>query len=130
MPVPKSDHPVGPTGAPAPSTSAFPFVCRQKETARLCQLHAQRRHVLIVGPAGVGKTALVAQLRERLRLLISPGSAHLGGLCEGLEPQLSLGPAGLKLLARKQRLREALAAAAHRSVRRGELDHAQAEFVY
>ena len=65
----------------------------------------------MLGRLESGQTALVAQLRERLRLLISPGSAHLGGLCEGLEPQLNLDPAGLKLLARKQRLREALATA-------------------
>ncbi len=79
--------------------------------ARLCELHAQRRHVLILGPAGVGKSALVGELRERLSLLVSARSAHLGEICEGLEEQLGLDSAGLKLLERKKRLREALGAA-------------------
>jgi hypothetical protein len=51
---------------------------------------------------------LVERLRETLSLLVSSKSAHLGGICEGLEPQLGLAPAGLKLLERKKRLREAL----------------------
>ena len=75
------------------------------------ELHAQRKHVLILGPAGVGKSALVEQLRQQLSLLVSPCSAHLGEICRGLEPQLGLDPAGLRLLQRKQRLREAVAAA-------------------
>ena len=68
----------------------------------------QRKHVLILGPAGVGKSALVGQLREQLSLLVSARSAHLGAISEGLEPQLGLDPAGLKFLQRKQRLREAV----------------------
>jgi hypothetical protein len=74
-------------------------------------LHEQRKHVLIVGPAGVGKSALVERLCEQLTLLVSSKSAHLGGICEGLEPQLGLTPAGLRLLERKKQLREALGAA-------------------
>jgi len=89
----------------------LPFVGRQKEISHLGALHAQRRHVLILGPAGVGKSALVEHLREQLSLLVSSKSAQLGGICEGLEPQLGLTPAGRKLLERKKRLREALGAA-------------------
>jgi hypothetical protein len=111
MTTPRSKQQLGPAGAPALSAFVFPFVGRQKEMARLCELHAQRRHVLILGPAGVGKSALVGELRERLSLLVSARSAHLGEICEGLEPQLGLTPAGLKLLERKKRLREALGAA-------------------
>ena len=84
---------------------------REREIARLGALHEQRKHVLIVGPAGVGKSALVERLREQLTLLVSSKSAHLGGICEGLEPQLGLTPAGLRLLERKKQLREALGAA-------------------
>jgi AAA ATPase domain len=105
MPTPKAEHPAGPERLP------LPFVGRQKEMARLRQLHAQRRHVLLLGPTGVGKSALVGQLREPLSLLVSAASGHLGQLCEGLEPQLGLDPARLTLLARKRRLREALGAA-------------------
>ena len=101
----------GPAETPAVRALVFPFVGRQKEMARLCELHAQRRHVLILGPAGVGKSALVGELRERLSLLVSARSAHLGEICEGLEQQLGLDSAGLKLLERKKRVREALGAA-------------------
>jgi hypothetical protein len=45
----------------------------------------------------VGKSALVAQLREQLALLISVNSGHLGSICAGLEPQVGLDPAGLRL---------------------------------
>ena len=96
---------------PALSGSVCPFVGRQKEIGRLCELHGQRRHFLILGPAGVGKSALVGELRERLSLLVSARSAHLGEIFEGLEQQLGLDAAGLKLLDRKKRLREALGAA-------------------
>jgi ABC-type iron transport system FetAB ATPase subunit len=51
-------------------------------------LHAQRKHLLIIGPAGVGKSALVEHMGEQLSLLVSGRSAHLGRICEGLEPQL------------------------------------------
>jgi|CZKM01.1.fsa_nt_gi hypothetical protein len=95
---------------PVPGSFEFPFVAREGEIAQLGVLHAQRKHVLIIGPAGVGKSALMERLREQLSLLVSGKSAHLGGICEGLEPQLGLTPAGLKLLERKKRLREALGA--------------------
>jgi hypothetical protein len=86
-------------------------VGRGKELARLREWHGQGKHVLILGPAGVGKSALVEQLRGPLSLLLSPRSARLGTLCEDLEPQLGLDPAELRLLQRKQRLREAIATA-------------------
>jgi hypothetical protein len=86
-------------------------VGREREISQLGALHAQRKHVLIIGPAGVGKSALVEHLREQLSLLVSGKSAHLGEICEGVEPQLGLTGAELKLLERKKRLREALGAA-------------------
>ena len=96
---------------PARLSFELSFVGREREITQLGALHAQRKHVLIIGPAGVGKSALVERLREQLTLLVSSKSSHLGGICEGLEPQLGLTPAGLKLLERKKRLREALGAA-------------------
>jgi len=111
MTTPRSKQQAGLAGAPGFSAYVFPFVGRQKEMARLCELHAQRRHVLILGPAGVGKSALVGELRKRLSLLVSARSAHLGEICGGLEEQLGLDAAGLKLLERKKRLREALGSA-------------------
>lgn len=101
----------GPAATLGQSAILVPFVAREREIRRLCDLHAQRKHVLIIGPAGVGKSTLVEHLRRQLSLLVSARSAHLGEICEGLEPELGLDPAGLKLLERKKRLREALGAA-------------------
>ena len=61
------------------------FVGRGREIARLRQLHKQRKHVLILGPAGVGKSALVARLRESLDLRVCPASERLSEICEALE---------------------------------------------
>ena len=85
---------------------------REREISQLGALHAQRKHVLIVGAAGVGKSALVERVRaEDLSLLVSGRSRHLGEICEGLEPHLGMEAAGVKLLQRKKLLREAVAAA-------------------
>jgi putative ribosome biogenesis GTPase RsgA len=46
----------------------LPFVGREKEMAQLQQLHQQRRLVLLLGAEGMGKSALVEQLREPLGL--------------------------------------------------------------
>ena len=100
----------GPAETPGQRTFVFPFVAREREIARLCELHAQHKHVLIIGPAGVGKSALVERLRLELSLLVSVSSVCLGQICESLEPELKLNPAGLKLLERKKRLRDSLAA--------------------
>jgi len=89
----------------------LPFVGRGKEVERLKHLHAQRKHVLILGPAGVGKSTLVAHLRRRLRLLWCSHSEHLGEICDSLEGELGLSAADLKLIQRKPRLRQALAEA-------------------
>ena len=100
-----------PAAGLAPVHSRFPFVGRQKEIERLSGLHAKRKHVLILGPAGAGKSALVGQVRERLSLVVSGRSDHLGEICDALEPQFGLSGAGLRLLRRKQRVREGVAAA-------------------
>jgi hypothetical protein len=84
-------------------------MARETEITRLRELHAQRKHVLILAPAGVGKSALVGHLCPALDLLVSLKSAHLGEICGCLEPKLGLNPQGLKLLERKKRLRETLA---------------------
>jgi len=89
----------------------LPFVGRQKESARLEHLHAQRKHALVLGPAGVGKTSLVNCLKDELGLLVSPQSEHLVAMCESLEAGLGLDVTGLKLPQRKHRLLRALVAA-------------------
>jgi DNA polymerase III delta prime subunit len=88
---------------------ALPFVGRRKESAQLQRLHAERKHALILGPAGVGKTTLVNHLKEKLDVVMCPQSEHLGSICDSLEEALGLGADGLKLIQRKRRLRAALA---------------------
>jgi len=96
------------SSTPAPKIIA-PFVAREKEIARLRQLHARRKHVLILGTGGVGKTALVDQIKEELDLLVCPASEHFVTIFDSLEAQLGLTSDDLKLIQRKRRLLKALA---------------------
>jgi hypothetical protein len=82
----------------------IPFVGREREIARLRQLHKQHKHVLILGPEGVGKTALVAHLRESLNLRVCPASERLSDICEALEREFDLEAGDLHLVPRKNRL--------------------------
>jgi DNA polymerase III delta prime subunit len=99
------------TSSTVPCKFVLPFVGRKKEVSRLQRLHAQGKHALILGPPGVGKTALVNHLKAGLGLLLCPQSGHVGSICESLEPQLGLARRDLKLVQRKQHLRQALAQA-------------------
>ena len=104
----KSIQDSGPAETSARSAIFLPFVAREREISRLCQLHAEHKHVLILGPAGVGKSALMEQVRERLTLLVSPKSVHFGEIFTSLEPELRLDGEGVTLLQRKRQLRAAL----------------------
>jgi hypothetical protein len=106
---PQTANPIKSGDSRRPLLAAIPFTGREKETAQLKQLHAQRRHVLLLGPAGVGKSAILAHLRGQLPLFMCPHSEHLGEICDSLEAELGLAAADLKLAQRKQRLRQALA---------------------
>ncbi len=92
---------------------ALPFVARTKEAAQLRRLHAQRRHVLILGAAGAGKSALVAHLRKSLRLRICPSSERLSEICDALERELGLESGELHLIQRKNRLLDSLKETKH-----------------
>jgi len=92
----------------------LPFVGRTKEIALLQQLHAQRKHVLILGAEGIGKTALIAHLRSSLRLRVCPASERLSEICEALERELGLDTGALHLIARKNRVLHSLKGILHR----------------
>jgi hypothetical protein len=67
-----------------------PFTGREKELGVLLELHRQRRNVLIVGSPGVGKSALLRQVRDRLPLLLIHRALKLRDLFNSLEEQLEL----------------------------------------
>jgi hypothetical protein len=96
------------TSSNEPRKLALPFVGRIKEIERLRQLNKQRKHVLILGPEGVGKSALVARLRESLGLRVCPASERLSEICEVLERELKLDESDLHLVRRKNRLLKSL----------------------
>ncbi len=83
---------------------ALPFIGRRKETTQLQRLHAIRKHVLIVGAEGIGKSALVERLRQMFDLRICPVSKRLSEICNSLEQELELASTGLHLTQRKNRL--------------------------
>ncbi len=86
----------------------FPFVGRIKEIALLQRLHAQGKHVLIIGAEGIGKSALIAQLRASLGLRLCPASERLSEICEALEGEFGLDAGELHLIARKNRVLNSL----------------------
>jgi hypothetical protein len=89
--------------------SALPFVGRRKEAAQLQRLHAQREHVLILGPEGVGKSALIENIRGKLPLVLCAPSETLSGICDNLEGELNTSTPPLPLVQRKNRLLKILA---------------------
>jgi hypothetical protein len=83
---------------------APPFIGRAKEIEEIRRLHRQGKHTLILGPKGVGKSALIQHLRDELDLLVCHDSDRLGSICESLEGELGLNAADLKLPQRKGQL--------------------------
>jgi len=88
-----------------------PFISRNGQISLLRRIHARRKHALLLGASGVGKTLLVNHLKGQLDLLVCPESEHLGSVCRSLEIELGLDTGQLKLVERKNRLLGALATA-------------------
>jgi len=88
---------------------SLPFIGRKKEIAQLGRLYTQRKPVLVLGQAGVGKSALVAHLRETLPLILCSQSETLGDICNYLEAKLDSPAPHLSLVQRKNRLLQTLA---------------------
>jgi hypothetical protein len=80
------------------------FVGREKEMEQLRHAYAERRSIMIVGPAGIGKTALLRQARQYFPLLLCEETSSLRRICENLEQQLGWTHRSLHLVQRKNRL--------------------------
>jgi hypothetical protein len=80
------------------------FVGREKELKRLRALYAARKHVLIVGPPGIGKSALLQQMQQSCPMLWCEEASSLGRICECLERELGWGRHRLSVIERKNRL--------------------------
>ena len=87
-----------------PLNDELVFIGREKEIARLRGLYASRCHLLIVGPAGVGKSALLRQVRQSLPLLLCEETSSIRRICEGLERQLGWTHREMNVVERKNRL--------------------------
>jgi hypothetical protein len=83
---------------------SFAFFGHQKEIEQLHSLHALRKHVLIVGPAGIGKTALLRQSRQHCPLLVCEETSSLRRICDSIERQLGWTHHKLNVIERKNRL--------------------------
>lgn len=82
----------------------FAFLGRKREIAELLTFRACGKHVLIVGPAGIGKTALLREVRQYCPLLVCEETSSLRPICDGLERQLGWAHHKLNLIERKNRL--------------------------
>jgi len=82
----------------------FPFIGREKQIAWLRQFHRERCHVLVLGPEGIGKSALIDQVRKPLGLWVCPHSEHLSEICTSLEHELGLDSEDLLVVKRKNRI--------------------------
>lgn len=84
--------------------NSLAFFGREKQIEQLRSLHLRRRHVLLVGPAGIGKTALLRQVRQRCPVLLCEETSSLRRICDGLERQLGWAHRKLNVIERKNRL--------------------------
>lgn len=83
---------------------SFTFFGRKREIDQLLTLHALRKHVLIVGLAGIGKTALLRQVRQYCPLLLCEETSSLRRIYDSLERQLGWVHHKLNMIERKNRL--------------------------
>ena len=80
------------------------FVGREKQFVALRDFHATRRHVLIVGPEGVGKSALVRYMRQFFPILLCEETSSIRRICEGFERQLGWTHTEMNVVERKNRI--------------------------
>lgn len=77
---------------------------RDQLLQELRRLHRHERNVLLVGPAGIGKTTLLRTLSETLPLTICDETSSLGRLCDCLGNRIGWSHEKLGIIVRKNRL--------------------------
>jgi energy-coupling factor transporter ATP-binding protein EcfA2 len=77
---------------------------RNQLVEELRRLHSEQKNVLLVGPAGIGKTTLLRTLGETLPLIICDETSSLGRICDCLESRVGWSHEKLDLIGRKNRL--------------------------
>lgn len=85
------------------------FYGREREIEQFRQLYADHHNALLVGPAGIGKTALLRQVRQICPLLLCEETSSLRRICDGLERDLGWRHRKLNVIEQKNRLIDYLA---------------------
>jgi hypothetical protein len=80
------------------------FFGRRALIENLCVLYAQRKHILVVGTEGMGKTALLRQINHSCPMLLCEETSSLPRICDSLERQLGWTHYKLNIVERKNRL--------------------------
>jgi ABC-type phosphate/phosphonate transport system ATPase subunit len=80
------------------------FFGRQELIENLRVLYARRKHVLIVGTEGIGKTALIRQVSHNCPILLCEETSSFRRICDSLERQLGWTHSKLIVVERKNRL--------------------------
>jgi ABC-type phosphate/phosphonate transport system ATPase subunit len=80
------------------------FVGRSKQILQLRCAYAERWRVIIVGPSGIDKTALLPQAQQYVPLLLCEETSRLRRICESLERQLRWTHRKMNLIESKNRL--------------------------
>jgi len=77
---------------------------RKELVQQLREVYSERRNLLLIGPAGIGKTTLLLEIRQSLSLEICDDASSLGRVCNSLEQRLGWNSGKLTLIERKNRL--------------------------
>jgi ABC-type phosphate/phosphonate transport system ATPase subunit len=77
---------------------------RRELNENLRVLYARRKHVLIVGAEGIGKTALLRQVGHSCSILLCEETSSLRRICDSLERQLGWTHSKLIVVERKNQL--------------------------
>jgi hypothetical protein len=75
---------------------------------QLCLLYSQRKHVLLVGAAGIGKSRTLLEVSQILPLQICAETSCLSQICTSLERHLGWNHEQARVIERKNRLLEYL----------------------